>query len=294
MTLPLTVPERVQTILVAYDGSEPSALAVPVAARLANRLGADIHLLSTVAKEEDEAGRAAELATLERDSALAGRVVACTVAVDLDPAGEIHEALRRLPDAVVCMGTHGRGRSAALIGSVASDVIARGHDPVVLVGPFVGDDPRHQASDYRGMLACVDETPASAAILPIAARWSHLLDEPLKVATVAEPVPPSARADAVEHRRFGPDGDVTAFLARVVEPLEDAGEHVEAIAVFDPISPADGIVLYTEENPAWMLTVSSHARQGISRLVFGSVAAAIVHRSRAPVLVVPRPDARPS
>jgi nucleotide-binding universal stress UspA family protein len=285
----LTAPERIDTIVLPYDGSELSALAVPVARRLAQRLGAAIHLLSTVAKEEDKETREADLAGVE----LGDRPVRRTVVVDLDPAGEIHETVRRLPNAVVCMGTHGRGRSAALIGSVASDVLARGHDPVVLVGPFVGSDPRHAESDYRGVMCCVDETPASAALLPLGLGWADLLDEPFTVATVAEPVPPPVRSDAVEERRFGPDGDVKAFLAQLLAPLQDDGAEVEGVAIYDPISPADGVVTYMEDHPQYLLVVSSHAREGIARLVFGSTAAAIVHRSRAPVLVAPRPDARP-
>jgi nucleotide-binding universal stress UspA family protein len=290
MSVPLSPPERIDVVVLAYDGSETSAVAVPVAARLAHRLDARIHLVSTVAKEDDKADRGAQLAALD----LGDRVVERTVSIDLDPAGEIHETARRLPNAVVCMGTHGRGRSAALVGSVASDVIARGHDPVVLVGPFVGDDPRHDERAYRGVMACVDETPPSAAIVPIAQRWADLLDEPFRVATVAEPVPPPVRVGAVEERRFGPDGDVAAFLQRLIEPVERAGHPAEAVAIYDPISAADGVAVYLDDHPQYLLAVSSHARAGISRLVFGSQAAAIVHRSRAPVLVVPRPDARPS
>lgn len=49
--------------------------------------------------------------------------------------------------------------------------------------------------------------------------------------------------------------------------------------------------VYLLDNPAFHLVVSSHARTGLSRIVFGSAAAAIVHHNTAPVLVVPRPDA---
>jgi nucleotide-binding universal stress UspA family protein len=279
------VPDRVAVVLVPLDGSEASERALPVAARLARRLGAEIHLLSAV-DEEDEAAARKEQLDAFRSPCLG---VHRTVVVSADPAGAIHEELRRLgPDAVVCMASHGRGRSAALVGSVATEVIHRGHDPVILVGPRPPDHRRGS-----GVVVSVDETPASAALLPVGAGWSHLLGEPLTVATVAEPVPEPLRPEKPVRRIFGPDEwDVHGFLDRLVQPLRDQGETVETLPLFDPISPAEGLEAHLVNHPASLVVVSSHARTGAARLVFGSVAAAIVRRSPSPVLVVPRPDAR--
>jgi nucleotide-binding universal stress UspA family protein len=138
----------------------------------------------------------------------------------------------------------------------------------------------------------VDDTPASAALLPIGLGWAELLEEPLTVTTVVEPVPPPVRPDHPARRRFGPDGDVEAFLDGLVAPARRQGHKVEALPLYDPISPASGLELYLRDNPATLVVVASHARTGPTRIVFGSEAAAIVRRSPSPVLVVPRPDAR--
>ena len=277
-------PERVEVILVPLDGSEFAERALPVATRLALRLDAEIHLLSVVKEEADSAARKEYLDAFR----MACLGVHRSVIVSADPAGAIHEELRRLgPSAVACMASHGRGRSAALVGSVATDVVARGHDPLVLVGPF--PDDRHRG---HGVLVAVDDTPASAALLPVGLDWSRLLREPLTVTTVAEPVPEPLRPERPFHRRFGPDGDVDEFLDGLVAPLREQGQEVETLALFDPISPAEGLEAHLKEHPASLVVVSSHARTGPTRLVFGSVAAAIVRRSPSPVLVVPRPDTR--
>jgi len=55
----------VDAILVPLDGSRFAERALPVASRPAQRLEADIHLLSAVAKEDDVVHRAAELAEIE-------------------------------------------------------------------------------------------------------------------------------------------------------------------------------------------------------------------------------------
>jgi nucleotide-binding universal stress UspA family protein len=276
-------PTSVDTVLVPVDGSRFSVIALPVALALADRLGAEIQLFSAVDTVEEVAEREGELAEIRPS----GRQVSHSVLVDRDPAGAIHEALRRRSRAVVCMASHGRGRSAALVGSVASDVVVRGHDPLIVVGPSISDELKG-----AGVLACVDETAASAALIPIALRWSSLLGEPLIVTTVAEPVPPPLR-DGPVHRRFGPRGAVGAFLESLVAPVRGAGPEVEALAIYDPISPAEGVRSYLEEQPVALVIVSSHARTGMARIAFGSVAASIVHHSPSPVLVVPRPDARP-
>ncbi|MEY2476867.1 MAG: hypothetical protein QOG87_2182 [Actinomycetota bacterium] len=278
----LTVPKTVDAVVIPLDGSELSLGAVPVGCALAGRMDAQIHLVSTVETVDEVPGREADLTAIP----IPDREVHRHVVVDRDPAGEIHETVRRLAPAVVCMATHGRGRSAALVGSVATDVVGRGRDPVVMVGPFV--DPEHKG---QGVVACVDETlDAAVTLASIASGWAALVQEPLRVITVAEPVPPPVRAGAAIQRRFGVDGDLEAYLLAVIEQLGAEDIEVEAHPVYDPIGPAAGVNEHLEEHPAFLGVVMSRGVTGLARLVFGSVAGAIVFHSRSPVLVVPRPD----
>lgn len=273
----------IDVVLVPVDGSESSARALPVASELARRLDAEVHVLSAVVKEQDLEHREKELAALDLPD---GRALRRTVVLDPDPVHAIHDALLLNGPAVACMATHGRGRSAALVGSVATEVVARGHDPLVLVGPLVGD----RRGPAVGVVTCVDDTPASAALIPLALGWARRLVQPLEIVTVAEPVPPSVR-DGSFHRHFGPEGDVEAFLKELLARVPiDEGSPVSAVALYDPISPAEGVhsYLYRRDDPAALVVVSSRARTGVSRFVFGSVAAAVVHHSPSPVMVIPR------
>jgi nucleotide-binding universal stress UspA family protein len=276
---PISITE-VSTVLVPLDGSEFSRQAVPTAVGLAERLDADIVLLSAVATEDEVPAREAELA----EARVPWPRVERTVVVDKDVAGAIHEALRRLPGGVACMASHGRGRTAALVGSVATEVIARGHDPLVLVGQMVEEPPRG-----AGVVACIDEHPESIVVAEVGLVWAGmLLGEPLTVIVVAEPIPPPTRGQA--RRLFGPDGDPDVYLDSMVAQLPSGGNKVKAEVVYDPIGPADGVVSYVEEHPADLVVVRSHARIGLRRLTMGSVASAIVHSSPVPVLVIPASD----
>jgi nucleotide-binding universal stress UspA family protein len=283
---------RIDTLLVPLDGSELSEVAVPVAVRLAGRLEASVHLFGVVAGADEVDDRDAALAAVEED--IEGVKVERSVVVDLDVAGAIHEAHRRLGAATICMASHGRGRSAALVGSVATDVVRRGHDPLIVVGPFA--DERRWRRLSRGVVACVAETATpSSRELAAALEWSDLLGEAMTVITVAEPVPEPIRPVPVR-RLFGPDGDVEAFLTSLVEPLRQsvspssapsAAAAISTQPVFDPISPVQGVVDWVDWHMPSLVVVGSRARSGLARLVFGSASAGIIHRSPAPALVVP-------
>jgi nucleotide-binding universal stress UspA family protein len=275
MTSP--APERVDVVLVPLDGSEFSQRALPVARSLAFRLDAALHLFSAVPTEDDVTERKAWLDSIESPGLRVDR----TVVVNLDVAGAIHEELRRSGGAVACIASHGRGRSAALVGSVTTEVVARGHDPLVVVGPRVESEP-----DSDEVVACVDETPQSAALIPIALRWAELLGDRAAVITVAEPVPPPMSAGP-PRRRFGPDEDVDLYLRWMTAPLRAKGADLETRAVYDPISPAEGLRRYLRDHPAALAVVGSKAKTGLRRVVFGSTSAEIIHKGSAPVLVVP-------
>jgi nucleotide-binding universal stress UspA family protein len=116
-----------------------------------------------------------------------------------------------------------------------------------------------------------------------------MLHERLVVVTVAEPVPPPVTVGPAR-RRFGPDGDVDAFLQSLVRRVLGDDGDVEIRPIYDPISPAIGLCSYLVDRPASLVAVSSRARIGLERLVFGSTAAAMVRCSSSPVLVVPRPE----
>jgi nucleotide-binding universal stress UspA family protein len=277
----------VEVLLVPLDGSQLSRLAVPVAEELAERLGATVLLMSAVRNPEELRRREAELTAIQIKSGS----LPFFLVLDHDPAGAIHEALRRIPGAVVCMA---RGRSATLVGSVAVDFIARGHEPAILVGPLVGwpkgiiwEDAPVSVARFRGggVLTCVDDTPSSTALVALALHWAKLLTEPMTALTVAEAVPPPID-DRPVHRLFGPDGDVDGFLERLLAPARGNGVDVNGQAVYDPISPSEGVNSYLEEQPAALVVLGSHTRLP-SRAGLGSVAARIVRRSPTPVLVAP-------
>ena len=74
----------------------------------------------------------------------------------------------------------------------------------------------------------------------------------------ASSLPPYV-AGVFDHRRFGLDGDVEAFLSSVADSLGGASTGVTTHVVWDPISPAEGIRTHLREHPAAFVVVGSRS-----------------------------------
>lgn len=167
-----------------------------------------------------------------------------------------------------------------MVGSVANNVLARVHKPVV-VGPLVDWRLRTDA-----VLACIDGKRPPTAVLAGAARWARLLHERLIVFTVAEPVPPEIHAGPVR-RAYGADGDVEAYLERVVRPLRSEVTDIELHPEYDEFGVVAGIRRHLTLRPAPLVSLGIRLQRRVSRLVFGSLAAEVIRASPSHVLVVP-------
>jgi nucleotide-binding universal stress UspA family protein len=291
---------RYRYVLVALDGSKFAAAAAHTGRALAARFGAELHTVS-VAEHADEVEvlRSDAAAVLGPDSAPEH----VHVVVGDDPAAAIAETAAGLGSSLVCLSTHGRGRvTGAVVGSVARSLLQGTQEPIVAVGPFA-DRPRPFSStapvplSVPRLVACVDGSPPSESLLPVAGAWADALGMSLTILTVAEPAPPPVRLDATWNRRHGPEEDADSYIRRLGEKWKGVAKEVNAQVVYDPLSPADGLRTYLEQHPAGMVAVTTHARTGLRRVLLGADAANIVHASTAPALVVPlraESDAQPS
>jgi len=273
---------RLRCFVVPVDGTQFSTTAIPTASQLAERLDASVSLFSAVDSLDEEPGRVAWLEALD----VVKRGAEYEVVVNRDPAGAIHEVLRRLPDSIACMATHARVRTAAVTRSVLTELLVRGHDPVIAVGPGCGDYAgwtEHQPP--REVVVGVDDNPEAIHLLEVAAGWAAKLREPLVVLTVAEPVPPPVVSGPV-HRRYGPD-DPDLFLRVLLARARLDAVEVEPHVLYNPISPVNGITVWVHGRPAMLVVVGTSAPAGLQRLAKGSTAAAITRESAAPVLIVP-------
>jgi nucleotide-binding universal stress UspA family protein len=137
-----------ERILVPVDGSEMSAAALDHGVALAERLGADVHVLfvADTARDSvtvvgtdlvDALEREGESVVEEATDRYDGRGVTFVTAVlQGDPAETIVDYADDRDVGAIVVGTHGRaGLRRTLLGSVTDRVVRTATVPVVTVGP---------------------------------------------------------------------------------------------------------------------------------------------------------------
>lgn len=259
-------------LMVPLDGSDASVRGVPVAGRLADRLGLGIRLLRV---GEDD-GWLRDIA----DKYLPGRDVAIETGLDGDPEQAIVNAAGS--DRLICMGT-----SASLlphhghVGSVAEAVVRDLRRPVFLVGPKM--EP-HPGESTKRVVVPVDGSPLAEAALDIAGDLARGLGVGVWIVTNL-----SAKDEAAARSEMA--GDFTAaesgalwYQARDLR--EKFGVDVQ-YEVLHGDDPAAAIVDFTGDDGTIVMT--THGRSGLSRLFGGSVATGVVAHSPRAVMVW-RPD----
>jgi nucleotide-binding universal stress UspA family protein len=260
-----------KTLIVPVDGSVVAERALLVANVVAQRLESCEIVLVSVDVASDERHRQYVEGLVSRYAG--GPVTVRGECHSGDPAGVVARIGEREPDAAVCMTTHGRGRfGAPLLGSVATEVLRAVEIPVLLVGPQCHDawwhEPAHLVACWAG--------DSSDAVLDPACAWADELGMELSLLCVFHPLDVASAVD--QDAQFAP------ALARIDRRHCDA----PTIALREEV-PALTIATYAGTLPATIVALTTRAREGIDRMVLGSVALDVVRHSPCPVLAVRRP-----
>jgi nucleotide-binding universal stress UspA family protein len=264
----------VQHLIVPVDGSDASWRAVDVAVDLARRGDASIDVTEVVFDQHDIAEAERRLTDRLEQHDTSGVTVSTHVRLADDSVAEvIGNEVERHPEVIVVLASHGRGRSAALLGSVTEELLERIFGPVLVVGPHV------TTTRFDGpIIATVDGSHESESVLPLAAAWGIELGGEPWVVEVAD-------------RDAGMSSDMgeTAYPARLARNLAKNSGHPVQYEVLHGEHVHDEIADFASDLGAAMIVASTRGRTGISRFVIGSTAAAIVRHAPCPVLLVRPP-----
>ncbi len=252
----------IHTLLVPVDVSDDSYRAVDLACALAPVVGASVRVVEVVAHStlveviaQGVARRCDERSTVQHARSN-GVDVRVDVLVGETPATALIDALGDTGCRAV-MASHGRGRTAALVGSVTAAVAAEAPTPVLCVGPEAGMEL--DTSGWSGpVVATVDGSDLSARALPAAAGWAEVLEVPLRIVAVRRPGDEPEQGIAVDHETLSGDDVVRTVTA------------------------------FATEHEAVLIVAATQGRSGLDRLVLGSTAAGFVRHAPCPVLLVNR------
>ena len=264
----------IRRLIVPIDGSAESWRGFDVAIGLALRLDAEVRVVQVVYDPAQASWTKENL-----DTELVRRRPPIEVSIRIDVrtsdesvASEVEQIVGDQPESVVVMSSHGRGRSAAIVGSVAKDLLERALGPLLLVGPEVVTD------DFAGPITVtVDGSDQSETALAIASTWARALRSRIWIIHVVDPSA-SVTGDVSE-------GGYPARLAN--ELREESGLDVE-FDVLHHVRPGRAVVDDAESRGTVLIVASARGGGPLSRFVLGSVTSEFVRHATCPVLVVPR------
>lgn len=269
-------PTMVQHLIVPIDGSDASWRAVDVAVALGARCDATVEVVEVIDDQADVATTRAALE--ERLAQHDGATATASVPVAVDVAATLEALVDEHPEAMIVMSSHGRGRSAALLGSVTEELLRRSYGPMLVVGPHA------EAAAFDGpVIATVDGSSASEFGLPLAAAWGIELGGEPWIIQVAEPDVASS-ADAGE----------SAYIARLARRLAKDSSHPVEFEVLHGHDVAAEVADFARSIGATMIVATTHGRTGLPRFVVGSTAAAMVRHAPCSVLLLRPPHLTPT
>ena len=272
----------VQQLIVPIDHSPDSWRAFDVAIALATRSDSGVQLVHVAPGPLDVHQAKTELEVELQRRRPFDVEVSVDVRLSMDSAASELEAVLVLhPGAIMVMASHGKGRSAAIVGSVTEDVLQRTFGPIVLVGRKV------EPNDFTGpIIVTVDGSQESEAALPLAAAWAAELGATPWIVNVAAPTTAAGPSDA--------DVLDTAYLARLTEGLRSFSDHAVQYDELHDRHPDRAVAGYAARHDASLIVASSHGRSGLSRLAVGSVTAGLVRHATCPVVVIRLPHPLPA
>ena len=265
-----------QRLIVPVDGSAAAWHAVDIAISLAERLSARVQVLEVAFAPTDVNAARARLEHGAADRQRQGAPVDVEVRLSGDSvASAVEELVLANPGSVVVMASHGRGRSAALLGSVAEDILHRIFGPIILVGPKAG------ARRFDGpVVVSVDGSDESEAAIPLAAAWAIELGVAPWIIHVADPKDRVAEGSGVVD---------SGYPARLARELTAMSHHEVEFEELHDEHPGRAVPDFADRLNASLIVAASHGRTGLRRLTMGSVTSEFVRHGRCPVLVLRLP-----
>ncbi len=195
---------------------------------------------------------------------------------------------------LVVMSTHGRsGIGRLVLGSVAAAVVHGSVPPVLLVG---GKSPVADYADcaysFSHILVPLDGSQLAEQALPVAATMAErgsslLLLEVVASATSSEPFNSEMgglQGTASLHLTDNRDIAAHHYLEKA------AHRHLPAHVAYHTTErggdPATEILSTARSESCDLIVIATHARDGVDRLLHGSVAERVVSNAQVPVLVL--------
>jgi nucleotide-binding universal stress UspA family protein len=302
-------------MLVPLDGSELAEEVLVYAKELAGRLDIDVDLLH-ISNPASEALKPMEEAYIEhiaesfrkqveavQQKTGQGKAKPINVKAEL-LVGYAAEAILQYADKdgvdLILLASHGRsGIKRWTIGSVAGKVMSATKIPVWLIKSVGTKETPYDKWTNQTLIVSLDGSELAESILPHAEVLTKQRgDTPIDVVLVrvAEPlnIPTYYSPDIsgvtlnwgnfIQQETQRRKQAAKEYLAKIEEQLKNKGITVRSVVIEG--RPTDEVVEFVNKTPNSMIIMATHGRSGLSRLVYGSVAANVLNGVTRPMFII--------
>jgi nucleotide-binding universal stress UspA family protein len=308
-------------MLVPLDGSELAEVVFPYASELAGRLCVEVvllHISSPALREYVPMNRAyiehaaeavrGEARKVQKKAGLVPEEKAVEVRGQLVvgyPAEEILRYSEENAVDLILVASHGRsGPKRWVLGSVAGKILNAANIPVFLVRAGVPEQIPYNEWPKRTIIVPLDGSELAESVLSHAEALSRQggreMVTVILVRVCEPPTMPSyytpelaeiplnwgqyAQQETARCKQVAAE-----YLAGIEPRFKNSGINVKSEVLVGKAT--DEIVAYANKTPYNLIVMATHGRSGLSRLVYGSVAANILVGVNSPLLLV-KPTAK--
>ncbi|MEW6328135.1 MAG: universal stress protein [Thermodesulfobacteriota bacterium] len=281
------------TIVVAFDGSEPSTAALKESSSWIKRHGGNLVMIHAVYFDEEEfstvpeqrerrfeLGRNVCYQTRESISNEFGIEVESLVC-EGEPPDVITDVATEKKAELIAMGTYGRrGLKRLLMGGVTSKVIVNAPCDVLIVKKSCGEC----TAEYKSILVPFDGSESSKKALERACRLSEVTGANVTVTYVIpryEEMVGFFRTESIK----------TALMQEAEKITNEAknialNNGIKVNSVIQDGSPGDMIIETANMRQNDLIVMGTYGWKGVDRAIMGSTTERVIMHASSPVLVV--------
>lgn len=290
-------------ILVPLDGSVLAQTALPLAEKIAARLGSRLILIYVSGSVNDGQGSEHQL-YLRRmaESAQAGiqvcidsfktkKINVDSVILEGEAASQIVEYARKEDVGLIVMSTHGHsGITRWALGSVADRILRATEKPLVLVRAKQVSPATIASCIFEKILVTLDGSRESEAVIPYVEGLANGIEAAVVLLHMIEPSYRFRAAGGFKYEGYSErkKKSMKAFYDKYLDGIATNLAHkgIDASYGVKFGEVAEGIINFADETAVDFIAMSTHGRSGIKRWALGSTADKVLQSGKTSLFLV--------